>query len=215
MQSRITELDPPHRLAITWDGSGTVSFELEPRGKDVLLTIIHRRLTDRAAVLMFSAGWHMHLDTLAARLNGEATQPVWDGWSRLKTEYDHIIPAYTAGTFSSDAELNSPPLFNTTHETETTMISHSFTTSFTDQTPEAAFAAFNNVRGWWSQAIEGPTDVALGTFDYHFQDMHRCTIKVTDLIPAERSSGWSSITISASPKTKPSGKALRSSSTSR
>ena len=31
MQSRITELDPPRKLAITWDNTGGVSFELEPR----------------------------------------------------------------------------------------------------------------------------------------------------------------------------------------
>src|SRR5262249_6535972 len=40
MQSRITELDPPRKLAITWQGSGDVSFELEPKGNKVLLTII-------------------------------------------------------------------------------------------------------------------------------------------------------------------------------
>src|SRR5260370_1888431 len=33
MQSRITELDPPRKLAIAWDGSGDVSFELEPKGQ--------------------------------------------------------------------------------------------------------------------------------------------------------------------------------------
>jgi uncharacterized protein YndB with AHSA1/START domain len=93
MQSRITELDAPRRLAITWDGSGSVTFDLEPRGKDVLLTVIHRRVPDRAAVLMFGAGWHMHLDILAARLNGQATQPFWDGWTRLRTEYDRLMPA--------------------------------------------------------------------------------------------------------------------------
>src|ERR1700740_3729194 len=32
MQSRITELDPPRKLVITWSGSGDVSFELEPKG---------------------------------------------------------------------------------------------------------------------------------------------------------------------------------------
>ena len=60
MQSRITELDPPRRLGITWDAQRQLSFELEPRGKDVLLTVIHRRVPDRAAALMFGAGWHMH-----------------------------------------------------------------------------------------------------------------------------------------------------------
>ena len=31
LESRITELDPPRKLAITWGSSGGVSFELEPR----------------------------------------------------------------------------------------------------------------------------------------------------------------------------------------
>ena len=51
MQSRITELDPPRKLAIAWDSSGDVSFELEPKGNEVLLTVIHRRLPDRATLL--------------------------------------------------------------------------------------------------------------------------------------------------------------------
>jgi len=32
MQSRITELDPPRRISFTWNNSGDVTFELEPRG---------------------------------------------------------------------------------------------------------------------------------------------------------------------------------------
>ena len=48
MQSLITECDPPRKLAFTWQGSGEVSFELDPQGDEVLLTVIHRRLPDRA-----------------------------------------------------------------------------------------------------------------------------------------------------------------------
>ena len=51
MQSRITELDPPRKLSFTWEGSGDVSFELEPKGNEVLLTVIHRRLPDRSTLL--------------------------------------------------------------------------------------------------------------------------------------------------------------------
>ena len=93
LQCKITELDPPRKLAITWGSSGGVSFELEPRGSKVLLTLIHRRLPDRATMLNISAGWHMHLDLLVARVTGKEPEPFWDGWARLKTEYEPRLPA--------------------------------------------------------------------------------------------------------------------------
>jgi len=92
MQSRITELDPPRKLAIAWNGSGDVSFELDPKGDKVLLTVIHRRLPDRATLLKVSAGWHMHLDILVARATAKEPAPFWDGWSRLQNEYDRRLP---------------------------------------------------------------------------------------------------------------------------
>jgi uncharacterized protein YndB with AHSA1/START domain len=92
MQSRITELDPPRRLSIVWGESGGVSFALDPQGDEVLLTVIHRRLPDRTTMLMVGAGWHMHLDILVARASGKATEPFWDGWSRLRKEYDRRLP---------------------------------------------------------------------------------------------------------------------------
>ena len=93
MQSRITELDPPRKLSIAWNNSGDVTFELEPKGKGVLLTVTHRRLPDRSTMLKVSAGWHMHLDTLVARASGEEPGPFWEGWSRLQQEYDKRLPA--------------------------------------------------------------------------------------------------------------------------
>ncbi|WP_274630230.1 SRPBCC family protein [Arvimicrobium flavum] len=93
MESRITVFDPFRKVAFTWGASGEVSFELEPTGKQVLLTIIHRRISDRANMLMIGAGWHMHLDILVARATGKEPEPFWDGWSRLRDEYDRRIPA--------------------------------------------------------------------------------------------------------------------------
>ena len=93
MQSRITELDPPRRLAFAWDGSGDVSFELEPKGPEVLLTVIHTRLPSRRMTLGVGAGWHAHLDILSARLTGEDPGPFWDRVSRLRQEYDRRLPA--------------------------------------------------------------------------------------------------------------------------
>jgi uncharacterized protein YndB with AHSA1/START domain len=94
MQARITELDPPRKLAITWQGSGDVSFELEPVRDRVLLTVVHRRVPNRATLLKVSAGWHMHLDVLAARAAGKEPAPFWDGWRRLQEEYDRRLPAW-------------------------------------------------------------------------------------------------------------------------
>lgn len=93
MQSRIIELDPPRKLVIAWGEHGEVSFELEPKGEKVLLTLVHRRVPDRATLLMVAAGWHMHLDILVARATGEEPETFWDGWTRLKNEYDRRLPA--------------------------------------------------------------------------------------------------------------------------
>jgi uncharacterized protein YndB with AHSA1/START domain len=89
----ITELDPLHKLAITWGSTGGVTFELEPRGDEVLLTVTHRRLPDRATLLNVSAGWHMHLDVLVANLIGNEAPPFWSGWAWLKQQYDSRLPA--------------------------------------------------------------------------------------------------------------------------
>jgi hypothetical protein len=62
-----------------------------------------------------------------------------------------------------------------------------FTTAFTvDQAPQQAFAAINNVRGWWSEDIRGSTAKLGDIFNYRFKDIHRCTIKITKSIPGEK-----------------------------
>ncbi len=95
MKSHIVAVDPPHKLVFTWgEGErGEVTFELKEQGKNVLLTLIHRRVPDRSSLLNVSAGWHMHLDVLVARIGGKEPEPFWDGWSRLKQDYDRRLPA--------------------------------------------------------------------------------------------------------------------------
>jgi len=62
-----------------------------------------------------------------------------------------------------------------------------FQTSFTvDATPEAVFAAINDVRGWWSGNIEGVTDAPGGVFTYKYENMHRSTQKIVEFTPGKR-----------------------------
>jgi uncharacterized protein YndB with AHSA1/START domain len=67
------------------------------------------------------------------------------------------------------------------------MADRNFTATFTvHQTPAEAFAAITNARGWWSEEIEGHAGTLGAEFDYHFKDVHRCRIRVTELVPGEK-----------------------------
>ena len=63
----------------------------------------------------------------------------------------------------------------------------SFTTNFSvDETPEEAFNAISNVRGWWSEEIEGSTDTLGDEFTYRYKDAHYCKLKVIEVIPDKK-----------------------------
>ncbi|MEP7188231.1 MAG: SRPBCC domain-containing protein [Roseiflexaceae bacterium] len=68
-----------------------------------------------------------------------------------------------------------------------TIMTQSYTTTFTvDQTPEEAFAAITNVRGWWSGEIEGSTDTLGDEFTYRHKDVHYSKQRITELIPDKK-----------------------------
>ncbi|MDG6905689.1 MAG: SRPBCC domain-containing protein [Nitrososphaerota archaeon] len=67
------------------------------------------------------------------------------------------------------------------------MSSQDYTTTFSvSQSPKEVFDAINNPRGWWSEGIEGSTNKVGGVFNYHYEDVHRCRIKVTELISGKK-----------------------------
>src|SRR5881397_2151927 len=55
-----------------------------------------------------------------------------------------------------------------------------------DKTPKEAFDAINNVRGWWSEEIEGSTDKLNDEFSYHYKDLHRCKMKLIEVVPGKK-----------------------------
>jgi len=66
-------------------------------------------------------------------------------------------------------------------------MNQNFTTTLTvKKTAEEVFAAINNVRGWWSEAIEGDTDKLGAVFFYQAKDIHRATFKITEFVPGKK-----------------------------
>jgi hypothetical protein len=60
------------------------------------------------------------------------------------------------------------------------------TTILVDQTPQEAFDAINNVRGWWSGEIDGRTDELGAEWTYSYKTVHRTTQKITELVPDKK-----------------------------
>ncbi len=72
-------------------------------------------------------------------------------------------------------------------ELERAMTGKNYTAAFTvDKSPAEVFAAVNNVRGWWSGEIDGRTDRVGAEFTYRYQDLHRSTQKITELVPGRK-----------------------------
>jgi uncharacterized protein YndB with AHSA1/START domain len=91
---KITRLDPPRLLSYTFGAAGPeseVTFELEPRGKGVLLVITHVRIANRKTLVNVAGGWDVHVGILEDRLNGETPRPFWSTHARLKREYEALL----------------------------------------------------------------------------------------------------------------------------
>ena len=55
-----------------------------------------------------------------------------------------------------------------------------------DQTPKEVFDAISNVRGWWSQEIDGSTNRLGAEFKFHYKDLHFSTQKITEFVPGKK-----------------------------
>ncbi|HVD97702.1 MAG TPA: SRPBCC domain-containing protein [Cytophagaceae bacterium] len=67
------------------------------------------------------------------------------------------------------------------------MATSDFTTTMeVDQTTQEVFNAVNNVRGWWSEALEGKTQDLNDEFVYRHKDMHYSKQKLVEVIPNKK-----------------------------
>lgn len=67
------------------------------------------------------------------------------------------------------------------------MQNQSFTTTLlVSQSPEEVFNAINNPQAWWSKEIKGGTTKVNDVFDYHYEDVHICKLKLTEVVPNKK-----------------------------
>lgn len=79
-EGKITRLEPMRLLAHTWSWDGRdseVTYELAPKGKDVLLTIHHRLPDDKELKIAVGGGWATHVGILEDLLKGAKPRPFW------------------------------------------------------------------------------------------------------------------------------------------
>lgn len=85
------------------------------------------------------------------------------------------------------AAINSLNIINFNNVNSRTMENQDYTTTFVvNQSPQEVYEAINNVRGWWSEEIEGNTNKLNEIFVYHYRDVHYTKIKVTELVPGKK-----------------------------
>ncbi|MBC9909941.1 SRPBCC family protein [Chitinophaga varians] len=59
-------------------------------------------------------------------------------------------------------------------------------TMLVNQTPHEVFNAVNNVRGWWSETLEGDTHHAQDEFVYRYKDLHYSKHRLTEVVPDKK-----------------------------
>ncbi len=93
-QGTITRLELLRVLAHTWNwegGDSEVTYELTPKGKEVLLTIQHRLPDDHGLKLAVGGGWATHVGILADQLGGVKPRPFFATHAREMKAFEAAL----------------------------------------------------------------------------------------------------------------------------
>ena len=101
----VTEYDPPHLLAHTWD-EDLLRWELRAHDDGCVLVLMHS-FDDHFKAARDAAGWHVCLDALSATLDG-AQPPLGEDGERLPSGWRELNSAYEQ-RFGISSEQATPP----------------------------------------------------------------------------------------------------------
>ena len=94
----VTTWDPPRELRLVWDytdeGRSEVCFRLADLGGRTRIVLEHTRIP--ADAVQYGAGWHVHLDSLAALLTGARGRAEGCDDADFLAAYRALEPRYAA-----------------------------------------------------------------------------------------------------------------------
>jgi uncharacterized protein YndB with AHSA1/START domain len=114
---RTRVFDPPYALEYDWielhapGGAirdSVVRFELAAQGDGVRLTLTHRALPVDSYTTI-AAGWHAHLDTLFAQLDGSGGPDAYARYAEIEPRYGALGTFPAAGAVRLERLLPAPP----------------------------------------------------------------------------------------------------------
>jgi uncharacterized protein YndB with AHSA1/START domain len=127
---RTRVFDPPHVLEYDWielhapGGAirdSVVRFELAAHDDCVRLTLTHRALPVDSYTTV-AAGWHAHLDTLVAQLDGSGGPDAFARYAEIEPRYGALGTFPSAGTVRLERVLPAPPERVWSYLTERTLL---------------------------------------------------------------------------------------------
>jgi uncharacterized protein YndB with AHSA1/START domain len=167
---QVTEMEPGKKLfwhvlqnyfnfikdPTEWTGTDIV-FELAGKGSGTELTFTHVGLNPGEECYdVCRDSWGFYLASLEQLITSGAGQP-------------------NKGEANANPVVVPPPIGTDLSETITVTA-----------TPEAVYAAINDVGNWWSGVIDGASAAVGDSFGYRYQDMHQSRQEVIELVPGKR-----------------------------
>jgi uncharacterized protein YndB with AHSA1/START domain len=89
-QAKVVRWEPPHVFAWHWGEEELVTFELQERGQNVLMTITHEPVAE-AQQADVSAAWDTHTGVLDDVLSGARPRGFWSTHQRLEQAYQEEL----------------------------------------------------------------------------------------------------------------------------